>query len=67
MRVVGDGESALALLLGNGHTKREDFDAVVLDVMLPGKDGFSLRKNCAKLSITYLFSCLRPEVDRKMC
>jgi DNA-binding response OmpR family regulator len=40
VRVVGDGESALALLLGNGHTKREDFDAVVLDVMLPGKDGF---------------------------
>jgi DNA-binding response OmpR family regulator len=42
VRVVGDGESALALLLGNGHTKREDFDAVVLDVMLPGKDGFSV-------------------------
>ena len=42
VRVVGDGESALALLLGSGHTKREDFDAVVLDVMLPGKDGFSV-------------------------
>jgi DNA-binding response OmpR family regulator len=42
VRVVGDGESALALLLGNGNTKREDFDAVVLDVMLPGKDGFSV-------------------------
>ena len=40
VRVVGDGESALALLLGNGHTQREDFDAVVLDIMLPGKDGF---------------------------
>ena len=42
VRVVGDGESALALLLGNGDTQREDFDAVVLDVMLPGKDGFSV-------------------------
>jgi DNA-binding response OmpR family regulator len=42
VRVVGDGESALALLLGNHQTKPENFDAVVLDVMLPGKDGFSV-------------------------
>ena len=42
VRVVGDGESALALLLGNGHVQREQFDAVVLDVMLPGKEGFSV-------------------------
>jgi DNA-binding response OmpR family regulator len=42
VRVVGDGESALALLLGNRQTKPENFDAVVLDVMLPGKDGFSV-------------------------
>ena len=34
--VVGDGESATARLLG----KKEKFDAVVLDIMLPGKDGF---------------------------
>lgn len=51
--VAGDGESALALLLGapKGErkkdikwdaAKREDFDAVVLDVMLPGKDGFTV-------------------------
>ncbi len=41
--VVGDGESALAQLLGNSAgSKRSDFDAVVLDVMLPGKDGFSV-------------------------
>jgi DNA-binding response OmpR family regulator len=38
VKVVGDGESALDLLLG----KREDCDAVVLDVMLPGKDGFAV-------------------------
>src|SRR5215471_606346 len=42
VRVVGDGESALALLLGNGDVQKEEFDAVVLDVMLPGRDGFSV-------------------------
>ncbi len=35
---VSDGESALALLLG----QQSAFDAVVLDVMLPGKDGFTV-------------------------
>src|SRR5689334_4679591 len=34
--VVGDGESATEKLLAN----REHFDVVVLDIMLPGKDGF---------------------------
>jgi DNA-binding response OmpR family regulator len=36
--VVGDGESATDRLL----KKKEKFDAVVLDVMLPGKDGFQV-------------------------
>ena len=36
--VVGDGEAATDRLLG----KKENFDAVVLDIMLPGKDGFSV-------------------------
>jgi DNA-binding response OmpR family regulator len=36
VKVVGDGESALTTLLD----KKSDFDAVILDVMLPGKDGF---------------------------
>jgi DNA-binding response OmpR family regulator len=41
--VVGDGESALKLLLEKpADGKRADFDAVVLDVMLPGKDGFAV-------------------------
>jgi len=38
VEVVGDGESALGRLL----TRRENFDVVVLDVMLPGKDGFEV-------------------------
>ncbi len=36
--VVGDGEAATERLLG----KSENFDVVVLDIMLPGKDGFSV-------------------------
>jgi two-component system, OmpR family, alkaline phosphatase synthesis response regulator PhoP len=38
VQVVGDGEAALDRLLA----KKENFDAVVLDVMLPGKDGFEV-------------------------
>lgn len=38
VQVAGDGESALDLLLN----RRDGFDAVVLDVMLPGKDGFTV-------------------------
>jgi DNA-binding response OmpR family regulator len=34
--VAGDGESATERLL----KKKEEFDVVVLDIMLPGKDGF---------------------------
>ena len=34
--IVPDGEGALAMLLG----ERRPFDVVILDVMLPGKDGF---------------------------
>ena len=36
--VVGDGERAVKLLVD----ERERFDAVILDVMLPGKDGFAV-------------------------
>lgn len=38
VEAVGDGEAALALLL----EQRERFDVVILDVMLPGKDGFTV-------------------------
>ncbi len=36
--VVGDGEAATDRLLG----RKENFDAIVLDIMLPGKDGFTV-------------------------
>jgi two-component system alkaline phosphatase synthesis response regulator PhoP len=36
--VVGDGEAATDRLIG----QKENFDAIVLDIMLPGKDGFSV-------------------------
>jgi two-component system alkaline phosphatase synthesis response regulator PhoP len=36
--IVGDGEAATDRLL----SKKENFDAIVLDIMLPGKDGFSV-------------------------
>jgi len=58
VEVVGDGESALELLLGKPpaiqrkdikpqnskaqRTQPATFDAMVLDVMLPGKDGFAV-------------------------
>jgi DNA-binding response OmpR family regulator len=38
VEVTGDGESAVALLL----REKQDFDAVILDVMRPGKDGFAV-------------------------
>ncbi len=37
-QVAGDGEAALSLLFDKSH----EYDAVVLDVMLPGKDGFTV-------------------------
>src|SRR5439155_5771420 len=37
-QIAGDGETALDLLMA----RKEDFDALVLDVMLPGKDGFAV-------------------------
>src|SRR5688572_14299507 len=36
--IIGDGTQALDRLL----TERDRFDAVILDVMLPGKDGFEV-------------------------
>ena len=61
VEVAADGESALARLL----EKRERFDAVVLDVMLPGKSGFDvaalLRENRNYVPILMLTARGRPE------
>lgn len=40
VHVAAKGEEALELLL----QKKEEFDALVLDVMLPGKDGFTVAR-----------------------
>ncbi|HUU33709.1 MAG TPA: response regulator transcription factor [Vicinamibacterales bacterium] len=59
--VVGDGAEALALL----RAERDQFDAVVLDVMLPGKNGFdvarSLRAESDFVPILMLTARARPE------
>jgi DNA-binding response OmpR family regulator len=40
VEIAGDGETALNTLTSNGAS----FDAVLLDVMLPGKDGFTVAR-----------------------
>src|SRR3984893_7826362 len=59
--VVGDGESALERLVA----AKENFDAVVLDVMLPGMDGFAvasaLRKAKNYVPVLILTARGRPE------
>ena len=45
-KVVGDGEAALDLLLNQDS----EFDLLVLDVMLPGKDGFAVASELRKAS-----------------
>jgi DNA-binding response OmpR family regulator len=61
IEVVADGESALDLLL----QKQAAFDLVVLDVMLPGKDGFAvateLRKANHYVPVLMLTARSRPE------
>ncbi|HEY1464964.1 MAG TPA: response regulator transcription factor [Terriglobales bacterium] len=61
VRIAGDGEGALGLLL----TKHEEFDAIVLDVMLPGKDGFmvaaELREAKNFVPVLMLTARSRPE------
>ncbi len=61
VEVAGDGEAALDLLV----EKSEHFDAVVLDVMLPGKSGFDvaslLREKKNYVPILMLTARGRPE------
>ena len=46
--VASDGERALHLLL----KERQPFDAVILDVMLPGKDGFDVCRELRRSGMT---------------
>ena len=59
--IAGDGETALDLLLAQG----QNFDALVLDIMLPGKDGFAvaheLRAARNFIPILMLTARARPE------
>ncbi|HEY2645836.1 MAG TPA: response regulator transcription factor [Candidatus Acidoferrales bacterium] len=61
VQVVGNGEEALERLL----KEKEKFDALVLDVMLPGKDGFAvahaLRKARNYIPLLMLTARSRPE------
>ncbi len=61
VEIVADGEAALKLLIGQPRR----FDAVVLDVMLPGKDGFEvateLRQAGQFIPILMLTARSRPE------
>ena len=61
VQVVGNGEEALERLLKS----REEFDALVLDVMLPGKDGFTvaraLRETKNYIPLLMLTARSRPE------
>jgi DNA-binding response OmpR family regulator len=61
VEVSGDGESALERLVAQS----EEFDVVVLDVMLPGKDGFAvvsaLRKVHNYVPVLILTARGRPE------
>jgi DNA-binding response OmpR family regulator len=46
-QVAGDGETALDLLL----TQRSEFDLLVLDIMLPGVDGFTVASELRKANL----------------
>ncbi|HUS19981.1 MAG TPA: response regulator transcription factor, partial [Terriglobales bacterium] len=61
VEAVGDGEEALERILD----EKKSYDAIILDVMLPGKDGFTvaheLRKSGHFVPILMLTAMGRPE------
>jgi two-component system, OmpR family, alkaline phosphatase synthesis response regulator PhoP len=61
VHVTDKGEEALALLL----KKKEAFDALILDVMLPGKDGFTVARELREaqnyIPLLMLTARTRPE------
>ena len=60
--VVGDGDAALF------QVATVDYDAVILDVMLPGKDGFAVCKSLrsARVNTPILMLTARSQVDDKV-
>src|SRR6266851_2567310 len=61
VQVSGNGEEALKQLLED----KEDFDALILDVMLPGKDGFTVARELRQaqnyIPLLMLTARTRPE------
>ena len=61
VRITDKGEEALRLLLA----EKETFDALILDVMLPGKDGFSIARELREaqnyIPLLMLTARTRPE------
>ena len=60
VQLAVDGETALEILAA------ETFDAIILDVMLPGRNGFSVAANCARNRILFPSSCLQHAAARRM-
>lgn len=62
MDVSNDGDEGYALAL------TEPYDAIVLDVMLPGRDGLSILKNLRKkgFSVPVILLTARSELDERL-
>ena len=62
LRATGDGRQATELIVGRG------FDLVLLDVMLPGADGFSVLREIRKRGVTtpVIMLTARGQVEEKV-
>ena len=60
--VCGDGDDGYGLAL------TEPYDAMVLDIMLPGRDGLSILKNLRKkgMSVPVILLTARGELDERL-
>ncbi len=59
--VFGDGEEAERALI-----KRHDYDLALLDVMLPGKDGFALMESVRPYGIPVIFLTAKSDLGSKL-
>lgn len=59
-RQIYDGQEALFLI------KEEVFDLIILDVMLPGLDGFSLMEKIKSYSIPVIFLTAKDTLSNKV-